>query len=94
MRLKSESNEANERSTLDCLVAIYEKSLIRDALKQTDGNATHAAAILGTTQRIMNYKIHKYKIDVREFYIYQGRRKNRKKNGTKYSEENGGRDVR
>ena len=44
-------------------VAAYEKDIIVDALKATRGNITKAAEELGTTVRILGYKIKQYTID-------------------------------
>ncbi len=55
------------RGKFDILVANFEKDLIVDALKETNGNQTAAARILGTTKRIIQYKIKKYGIDCRRF---------------------------
>ncbi|MBD3347216.1 MAG: GAF domain-containing protein [Chitinivibrionales bacterium] len=55
------------RNTFNNLVAAYEKELIVDALKDARGNQTEAAKILGTTKRIIQYKITKYKIDYQRF---------------------------
>ncbi len=49
------------------LVEAYEKSLIISALKEVNGNQTKAAKILGTTKRIIQYKIKKYNIDYEKF---------------------------
>ena len=53
-------------SLVDAVVA-YEKDLIQDALKTTRGNRAKAARLLDATERILNYKIKKYAIDVRRF---------------------------
>jgi Nif-specific regulatory protein len=53
-------------SLTDAIVA-YEKDLIQDALKTTRGNRAKAARLLDATERILNYKIRKYAIDVRRF---------------------------
>jgi len=45
----------------------FERELIIDALKRTRGNQTKAASELGTSLRIINYKINKYMIDCRVF---------------------------
>ncbi len=37
------------------------------ALKTAKGNQSQAAKILGTSQRIVNYKIQKYGIDTTQF---------------------------
>jgi Nif-specific regulatory protein len=36
-------------------------------LTRTKGNQTAAAKLLGTTRRILDYKIHKYRIDREQF---------------------------
>ena len=45
--------------TLDDAVADCERRLIADALCQAHGVQTHAAEILGTTRRILKYKMEK-----------------------------------
>ncbi len=44
-------------------VAAYEKTLIQDALKTARGNASKAAKLLHSTERIISYKIRKLAID-------------------------------
>ena len=48
-------------------VAAYEKDIVLDALKTTRGNRAKAARLLGTTERIINYKVRKYGIDSNRF---------------------------
>jgi Nif-specific regulatory protein len=48
-------------------VAAFESNLIQDALKSTRGNRARAARLLSTTERIINYKIRRYRIDPRRF---------------------------
>jgi Nif-specific regulatory protein len=48
-------------------VDAYERELVMEALKRARGNQSHAAKILGTSQRIVNYKIQKYEIDTSQF---------------------------
>ncbi len=50
-------------ASLGCAVATFERSLIEDALKTTRGNRSRAARLLGTTERVINYKVKKYGID-------------------------------
>ena len=50
---------------LKTMVGAYERDLIRDALKSTRGNIAGAARALGTTPRILGYKIKGYSIDPR-----------------------------
>jgi Nif-specific regulatory protein len=47
-----------ERCVFDC-----ERAVISHALARTKGNISAAARLLGTTTRIMTYKVHKYGID-------------------------------
>ena len=56
-------------------VAAYERDLILDALKTTRGNRAKAARLLDTTQRILNYKVRNYGIDVRRFKGADGGRR-------------------
>ena len=46
---------------------VCEKTVIRHALARTKGNITVAARLLGTTRRILTYKVHKYEIDNEQF---------------------------
>jgi Nif-specific regulatory protein len=48
-------------------VAAYEKDLIQDALKSARGNKAKAARLLDTTERILGYKVRKYRIDPARF---------------------------
>ena len=50
-------------TSLGGAVAIFERSLIEDALKTTRGNRAKAARLLETTERVINYKVKKYGID-------------------------------
>ena len=52
---------------LKALVGAYERDLIRDALKSSRGNVAAAARALGTTARILGYKIRGYHIDPRPY---------------------------
>jgi Nif-specific regulatory protein len=51
-----------ERCVVDC-----EKAVISNALVETKGNISVAARLLGTTRRILTYKVHKYGIDYEQF---------------------------
>jgi Nif-specific regulatory protein len=55
------------RVALRDAVSAYERDLIQDALKTTRGNRAKAARLLDTTERILNYKVRGYGIDVRRF---------------------------
>ena len=50
-------------TSLGGAVATFERSLIEDALKTTRGNRSKAARLLGSTERVINYKVKKYGID-------------------------------
>ena len=56
------------RSSLSDAIEQYEKDLIVDALKSARGNRARAARLLGTTERIMGYKVLKYGIEPRRFH--------------------------
>jgi len=49
------------------MVESYEKEIIIDALKRHRGNAAAAARELQTTQRIINYRIHKLGITPKNY---------------------------
>jgi Nif-specific regulatory protein len=55
------------RVSLMDAVGVFEGDLILDALKTTRGNRAKAARLLDTTERILNYKVRGYGIDVRRF---------------------------
>jgi Nif-specific regulatory protein len=63
----AEASGTVTRVSLADAVVAYEKDLIQDALKTTRGNRAKAARLLDATERILNYKIKKYVIDVRRF---------------------------
>lgn len=54
---------------LKSLIETYERDLITDALKITFGNQSRAAKLLGTSKRVINYKIHKYEINLMHFRL-------------------------
>ncbi|MBX3290489.1 MAG: sigma 54-interacting transcriptional regulator [Acidobacteria bacterium] len=53
--------------SLEAAVAAFEKDMIQDALKSNKGNIAKAARLLGSTERIIGYKIKKYSIDPHRF---------------------------
>jgi Nif-specific regulatory protein len=63
----AEASGTVTRVSLKDAVAGYERDLIIDALKTTRGNRAKAARLLDTTERILNYKVRGYGIDVRRF---------------------------
>ena len=48
-------------------VEAYEKDLIEDALKTTQGNRVKAATLLQSTERIISYKVKKFGIDTNRY---------------------------
>ena len=60
-------NEVGNQDNLKRRVDAYERELVFEALKCAKGNQSRAARILGTSQRIVNYKIQKYGIDTGQF---------------------------
>jgi Nif-specific regulatory protein len=63
----AEASGTVTRVSLSDAVAGFEKDLIQDALKTTRGNRAKAARLLDTTERVLNYKVKKYSIDVKRF---------------------------
>jgi Nif-specific regulatory protein len=59
--------EKKENGKLSSIVEAQERSLIIETLKATAGNQTKAAKVLGTTKRIIQYKITKLGIDPKLF---------------------------
>ncbi len=52
---------------LKTTIADFERHIIVSALEQTGGNQTKAAERLGTTKRILMYRVRKYGIDLGQF---------------------------
>jgi len=67
LQLKEKELDRKDRSKLSSVVEAQERSLIIDALEETGGNQTKAAKMLGTTKRIIQYKISKMGIDPKHF---------------------------
>ncbi len=63
----SESVDSPRPKSFAASVENFERELIVEALKQTNGNQTKAAKELDTSIRIINYKIHQYGIDAKKF---------------------------
>src|SRR6185295_7210497 len=64
----AEASSTLPRLSLESAVDSYEKDLIQDALKIARGNRAKAARLLDSTERIVGYKIRKYKIDPKRFH--------------------------
>jgi Nif-specific regulatory protein len=53
--------------TLEERIAMFEQDIIIDALKRSRGNMAAAASDLGTTARILRYKVKQYSIEAKQF---------------------------
>ncbi|MDT8273732.1 MAG: sigma 54-interacting transcriptional regulator, partial [Desulfomonilia bacterium] len=69
LQVKIARPEKKHQGKLSSLVNTYERSLIIDALKDAKGNQSQAARLLGTTKRILQYKVEKYALDTKRFKI-------------------------
>ena len=67
LQMKVIAPQGKKQGQLASLISTYERSLIVDALKEAHGNQSRAARMLGTTKRIVPYKIEKLGIDVERF---------------------------
>ncbi|MDD5100049.1 MAG: sigma 54-interacting transcriptional regulator [Syntrophales bacterium] len=67
LQLRLKNSETKERGRLNAVVEAQERELITNALRETRGNQTRAAKLLGTTKRIVQYRIRKMGIDPRPF---------------------------
>jgi Nif-specific regulatory protein len=63
----AESSGTLPQTSLSEAVEQYEKDLILDALKSARGNRARAARLLSSTERVVNYKVRKYRIDWQRF---------------------------
>ncbi|NQS71407.1 MAG: sigma 54-interacting transcriptional regulator [Desulfobulbaceae bacterium] len=64
-----DSIPSNQPLSLAVAVENFERELIVEALKKSNGNQTKAAKTLATSLRIINYKIHNYGINPRSFKV-------------------------
>ncbi|MDP8262620.1 MAG: sigma-54 dependent transcriptional regulator [Candidatus Ancaeobacter aquaticus] len=60
-----EDSGRTEGFTLEGSVSTYERRIIEDALSRSNGVLSNAAEFLGTTRRILKYKVDKLGIDIR-----------------------------
>ncbi len=65
--LRVKGLERKEHGRLNAVVEAQERELITNALRETRGNQTRAAKLLGTTKRIIQYRIRKMGIDPRPY---------------------------
>jgi Nif-specific regulatory protein len=63
----AEASGTVQTTTLRESMEAFEKDALLDALKSARGNRAKAARLLGTTERIFNYRVRKYGIDWRRF---------------------------
>lgn len=63
----SETVSSDRPMSLALSIENFERELIIDALKKNKGNQTKAANYLDTSLRIINYKIHSYKIEPKQY---------------------------
>lgn len=63
----AELSDTETHLTLASAVAAFERDMIIDTLKSTQGNVAKAARRLASTERILGYKIKKYGIDTMRF---------------------------
>jgi Nif-specific regulatory protein len=67
LHVRENKTERKERGKLSSVVEAQERSLIVDTLYATGGNQSKAAKMLGTTKRVIQYKIAKLGIDPKLF---------------------------
>ncbi len=63
----AESSNTYQRLSLKDSIANYEKEIIQDVLKQTNGNIAKTARILNSSERIIGYKIKSYNIKASKY---------------------------
>ncbi len=54
-------------ATLSEAAGDFERRLLEDALRTARGSKTRCASLLGTSERVVRYKVHKYGINCRMF---------------------------
>ena len=59
----AEASSTGFKGTLKDAVTAYEKDLVSDALKSARGNLTKTARLLGSTPRIVAYKVKQFELD-------------------------------
>ena len=72
LQMKPMGMRSSSRGKLEALVGAFERDLITDALKDVRGNQSEAARLLGTTKRIVQYKVQRYGIDPKRFRSKSG----------------------
>jgi Nif-specific regulatory protein len=67
LQMKPTEMQDRNRGKMEVLLSAFERDLITDALKDARGNQSQAARLLGTTKRVIQYKVFKYGIDPKRF---------------------------
>jgi Nif-specific regulatory protein len=67
LQVRGSNGDKKDSGKLSSLVEAQERALIIDMLETTGGNQTQAAKMLGTTKRVIQYKISKLGIDPKAF---------------------------
>jgi Nif-specific regulatory protein len=67
LQTKTREGDKKEAGRLNTVIEAQERSLIMDVLMEARGNQSQAARLLGTTKRIIQYKIQKLGIDPKKF---------------------------
>lgn len=67
LQIQEKEVDKKDKSKLSSVVEAQERALIIEALEETNGNQTKAAKKLGTTKRIIQYKISKMGINTQLF---------------------------
>ena len=65
--LQSVNKSAAAPRTLDEMTDLFVREIIIDHLKMTDGNITRAAEMLGTTKRILTYRVNQLGIEYAKY---------------------------
>jgi Nif-specific regulatory protein len=65
--LQMASRPEKDAGSLDAMTSQFHREIITDYLKMSHGNITRAAELLGTTKRILHYRINQLGIDYRRF---------------------------
>jgi Nif-specific regulatory protein len=63
LRMRTREANAGNAGSLESRVEAFERDLIEEAIKYSNGNQSAAARELGTTKRVIQYKSAKYGID-------------------------------
>ena len=67
LQAKTREDDTREGGRLSTVILSQERALILEALRETRGNQSQAARLLGTTKRIIQYKMQKLGIDPSNF---------------------------